>query len=88
VLLSYFGFLCDKRLASTCAKSVTCSHNAIKTASPSAIMTTAMMTQVSAHSFDLFRYNSIPILVLSKTEPGENEGKDGEYPADDGSDDG
>jgi hypothetical protein len=51
-------------------------------------MTTAMMTQVSAHSFDLFRYNSIPILVLSKTEPGENEGKDGEYPADDGSDDG
>jgi hypothetical protein len=47
-----------------------------------------MMTQVLAHVFNLLRYNSIPILVLSKSEPGENEGKDGEYPADDGSDDG
>jgi hypothetical protein len=45
------------------------------------------MTQISAYVFDLFRYNSIPILVLRKTEPGENEGEDGEYPADDGSDD-
>jgi hypothetical protein len=44
-----------------------------------------MRTQISGYIFDIFRYNSVPILVLSKAEPGENEGKEGEYPADDGS---
>jgi hypothetical protein len=58
-------------------------HNTIKTVSQAASTATATMTQISAYVFDLFRYSSIPILVLSKTEPGENEGEDGEYPADD-----